>query len=501
MTETTAAPPTKARLGIPGLDDLLGGGLTRGRSYLLAGSPGTGKTTIAAQFLMEGAAQGETGLYVTLAETEEELRASAASHGWTLDPLITVFELVPPDSLLDPQQEQTLLYSSDLELGETTRAIFERMQRLRPARLVLDSLSEVRLLAQSSLRYRRQLLAMKHFFARFGTTVLLLDDLTTETLDKTVHSIAHGVIRLEELAPNYGAEQRRLRIVKYRGQRFRGGFHAFNIDTGGVRVFPRLVASEHRKSFRREMVGTGIGGLDLLFGGGLERGTATLIIGPAGTGKSLVCFQLISAAVRRGERAALFVFDEEMGLLFSRARAMGLDLEAMHDHDLVSITQVDAAEMSPGEFAQMVRDEAAMPGTTTVVIDSLNGYQASMQEERDLVLHMRELLQYLNRQGIVSVLTVAQHGLVGNMQSPVDVTYLADTVALLRYFEAFGRVRRAISIIKKRAGMHEDTIREFRISSAGISVGEPLSAFQGVLRGIPEYAGENAPLLDDRARS
>jgi circadian clock protein KaiC len=496
-----AATPNKARMGVAGLDDVLGGGLARGRSYLLEGSPGTGKTTIAGQFLMEGAALGETCLYLTLAETEEELRASAASHGWAFDPLITIAELVPPDSLLDPEQAQTLLYSSDLELGETTRAIFEAVQRLSPSRLVLDSLSEVRLLAQSSLRYRRQLLAMKYFFARNGTTALLLDDLTTDALDKTVHSIAHGVIRLEQDAPSYGAERRRLRVVKYRGQNFRGGFHGFNIDTGGVRVFPRLVASEHQRSFRREQVNTGLAPLDRLFGGGLERGTATLVIGPAGVGKSLLGFQFLHAAVRRGERAALFVFEEEVSLLRARARAMDLDLAAMEAQGLLLLRQVDAAEMSPGEFAQMVRDEAAVPGTSTVVIDSLNGYQTSMAEERDLILHMRELLQYLNRQGIVSVLTVAQHGLVGDMRAPVDVTYLADTVALLRYFEAFGRVRRAISVIKKRVGPHEDTIREFRITPHGLEMGEPLQDFQGVLTGVPDYAGERAPLLTDPAAS
>ena len=480
----------KAAFGIEGLDDITCGGLARGRVFLLEGSPGTGKTTIASQFLLAGAAAGEMCLYVTLSETEDELREGAASHDWVLPPDFAVFELLPPESLLDEEQQQSLLYSSDLELGETTRRIFEEFERVKPQRVVIDSLSEIRLLAQSSLRYRRQILALKHYFAQNNTTVLLLDDLTSESHDKTVHSVAHGVIRLEELSPTYGPDRRRMRVLKYRGLSFRGGYHDFIIEQGGVRVFPRLVAAEHKTDFARECVGTGLPELDALLGGGLERGSSTLILGPAGTGKSLLALSFLAAAVRRGENAAMFVFDEELGLLFSRATGLGIDLAGLVETKRLIVEQVDAAELTPGEFSQRVRRCVEQYKVGTVVIDSVNGYQAAMPEEQALILHMHELLQYLNRQGVMTFLTVAQHGLVGDMKSPVDITYLADAVILLRYFEAAGRVRRAISIVKKRTGAHEDTIREFRISNDGITLGEPLTGFQGVLRGVPSLVGD-----------
>jgi circadian clock protein KaiC len=484
----------KAETGVDGLDDVLAGGLRRGRVYLLEGTPGTGKTTIAAQFLLEGAKRGESGLYITLSETEAELRETGQSHGWTFDDSTVIFELVPPESLLDGDQQQSLLYSSDLELGETTQRIFEAIERHNPQRVVLDSLSEIRLLAQSSLRYRRQVLALKHYFSRNDSTVLMLDDLTTETLDKTVHSVAHGVIRLEETAPDYGAERRRMRVVKYRGQRFRGGYHDMVIHTGGVKVFPRLVSGEHRTDFERITVSSNSPALDELLGGGIERGSSTLILGPAGTGKSLLTLTFAVQAVERGEKAALFIFDEELGLLFERAKGLGIDLKALQDGGNLLIEQVDAAEMSPGEFSQRVRRCVEKLGARTVVIDSLNGYQQAMPDEKQLILHMHELLQFLNRQGATTFLTVAQHGLVGDMKAPVDLTYLADTVVLLRYFEAAGRVRRAISIIKKRTSAHEDTIREYRIGGDGITLGEPLTNFQGVLRGVPELLDSVPPL-------
>ena len=485
----------KATLGVRGLDDITAGGLARGSVYLLEGNPGTGKTTIAMQFLMEGAAQGERSLYITLSETEDELRASATSHGWALNG-IDIFELVPPESLLDEQQQQSLLYSSDLELGETTKRIFESFEKTKPQRVVLDSLSEIRLLAQSSLRYRRQILALKHYFARSGATVLMLDDLSSEANDRTMHSVAHGVIRLEELSPEFGAERRRLRVIKYRGQRYRGGYHDFVIQTGGVRVFPRLVSSEHRKTFKRDVLPSESSELNALLGGGIERGSSVLVIGPAGTGKSLLTIGFIVGAVSRGETAAMFVFDEELGLLFERTKGLGVDLQGMVDSGKLLIEQIDAAELTPGELSERVRICVEESGARTVVIDSLNGYQAAMPEEKSLVLHMHELLQYLNRQGASTFLTVAQHGLVGDMQAPVDVTYLADTVILLRYFEARGRVRRAMSVIKKRTSAHEDTIREYRIDSRGITLGAPLMDFQGVLRGVPELVSDREPLLE-----
>jgi circadian clock protein KaiC len=484
----------QAAFGIAGLDDVLGGGLDRSRLFLLEGNPGTGKTTIAVQFLIAGAAAGERCLYITLSETDEELRAGAKSHGWDLAG-VEVFELVPPESLLDDEQQQSLLYSSDLELGETTKRIFEVFERLRPERVVLDSLSEIRLLAQSSLRYRRQILALKHYFAKQGATVLMLDDLTTDGNDKTVHSLAHGVIRLEEIAPEYGAERRRVRVLKYRGRRYRGGYHDFAIHSGGAKVFPRLISAEHKTSFARDVLRSESEGLDALLGGGVDRGSSVLILGPAGTGKSLLSLTFIQSAFKRGEASALFVFDEEIGHLYDRAKALGIDLAAMHEAGLLFTEQVDAAELTPGEFSARVRGCLETHGVRTIVVDSLNGYQAAMPGEQALVLHMHELLQYLNRQGATTFLTVAQHGLVGDMAAPVDVTYLADTVVLLRYFEAMGRVRRAISVVKKRMGGHEDTIREYRIGEGGITLGDPLTNFHGILRGVPVIVGDEPALL------
>ena len=489
----------KAGFGIDGLDDILSGGFTRGRINVLEGNPGTGKTTIAMTFLMEGARQGERGLYITLSETETELRESAASHGWTIDPLVTIFELVPPEALLDEAQRQSLLYSSDLELGETTRRIVDVVDELKPARVVIDSLSEIRLLAQSSLRYRRQIASLKHYLSKAGATVILLDDLTTSAEDRSVHSVAHAVIRLEELSPHYGPERRRLRVIKYRGQKYRGGYHDFAIRTGGVRVFPRLVSSEHKRDFRRDVLKSQSPELNDLLGGGMERGSSALIIGPSGTGKSLLALRFAAWAVERGERVAAFIFDEELGLLFSRAKGLGIDLEGMHQSGSLIIEQIDAAELSPGEFIQKARSCVERNQVETVIVDSLNGYQAAMPEEQSLILHLHELLQYLNRQGVTTFLTVAQHGLVGDMKAPVDVTYLADSVILLRYFEAFGRVRRAMSVIKKRTSAHEDTIREYQIDARGIQLGAPLQGFQGVLRGVPQYVGAGDPLMGDES--
>lgn len=489
-----------ASTGVSGLDDILNGGLKAGHTFLLEGNPGTGKTTIALRFLMEGARAGEPGLYITMSETEDELRDGAASHGWEIGEDIAVFELAPPEHLLDAEQQQSLLYSGDLELGETTARIFEAVERCRPHRVVLDSLSEIRLLAQNSLRYRRQVLAIKHYFSRQNATVLMLDDMTSDPRDKTVHSIAHGVIRLEELAFTYGAERRRMRVMKYRGQAFRGGYHDFTIETGAVRVFPRLVAAEHRSDAAGTPHSSGIAELDGLLGGGVDDGASTLILGPSGTGKTLLGLQFVAAAVEQGQRAAIFVFEEELGLLFSRAAALGIDLRRARDAGRLAVEQVDAAEMPPGQFSHMVRGYVDDHGVRTVLIDSLNGYQAAMPEEQALLLHIHELLQFLSRRGATSFLTVAQHGLVGDMRSPVDITYLADTVVLLRYFEALGHVRRAISVMKKRMGRHERTIREMFIDNSGLRIGEPLHEFQGVLQGVPNFAGPQERLMATHVR-
>jgi len=485
----------RANTGVAGLDFVLGDGFARNRLHLLEGNPGSGKTTIALQFLRAGAALGEVGIYVSLAETEQELRDGARSHGWVLDDKVTIFELVPPESVLDPEQQQSLLYSSDLELGETTKRMLEEIERLKPKRVVIDSLSEIRLLAQSSLRYRRQVLALKHYFAQHQSTVLMLDDLTTESTDRAVHSIAHSVIHLDQLAPIYGGERRRLRVVKCRGQSFRSGYHDFIISSGGVQLFP-LVAADHRSNFTGELLKSALPKLDDLLGGGITAGSSTLVLGPAGTGKSLLVLQYVAAAVARGERAAIFVFDEELGLLLARAKALGIDLAAMRDAGKVIVEQQDAAELTPGEFSNRVRERIDNERVRIVAIDSLNGYQAAMAEEQFLTLHLHELLQYLNRRGAATFLTIAQHGMMADMKQPIDITYLSDTVIMLRYFEAFGRVRRAMSVMKKRFGGHEDTIREFMIDSNGLIVGDPLHEFQGVLRGVPTYVGQSQPLMD-----
>ena len=483
-----------ATTGIASIYDILAGGFARDRIYLLEGNPGTGKTTLALQFLQDGARQGERALYVTLSETAEELRAAAASHGWSLEG-IDVYELVPAESLLDEAQQQSLLYSSDLELGETTRLVIAELERVRPARVVFDGLSEIRLLAQTSLRFRRQVLALKHYFARNKATVLMLDDMTSGDRDRDLHSVAHGVIRLEELAPDYGAQRRRLRVVKYRGVQFRGGYHDFNIETGGIVAFPRLVAAEHRSDFPHETLSSGIEELDSLLGGGLAFGSSALLLGPAGVGKSLISLAFALAAVKRGLKAAVFIFEEDRDLVIRRAESIGLDFAWALAEGRLLLKQVDAAAMSPGEFAHKVC-AAVKDGARVVGIDSLNGYQAAMPEEKSLILHIHELLSVLNRLGVVTMLTVAQHGLVGGgMQSPIDATYLSDTVVLLRFFEAHGRVRRAISVVKKRAGSHENTIRELQVTSNGLKIGEPLKNFQGVMTGVPVYVGESGPLL------
>ncbi len=480
--------------GIPGLDDVLSGGLDPDRLYLVEGEPGTGKTTIALQYLLEGASRGEKGLYVTLSETERELRLVAKRHGWSLDQ-ISIFELVPPEASLDPERELTLFHPAELELSETSKLIFDRVNEIKPLRVVFDSLSEMRLLAQNSLRYRRQILALKHFFAGRQCTVLVLDDFSSQDGDFHLHSIAHGVITLQQLALDYGAERRRLRVKKMRGISFRGGYHDFIIETGGVRVFPRLVAAEHHKPFKGELIQSGSTELDALLGGGLEHGTSALLVGGAGVGKSSIAVTYAVSAASRGYRVALYAFDEGLGTLFARAAGLGIGLQGYVDQGFVSIQQIDPAEMSPGQFAQVVRDAVRDQKVGVVVIDSLNGYLNAMPDERFLVLQLHELLAYLNQVGVLTILVLAQHGLVGHMKTPVDLSYLSDAIIMLRYFEAAGRVRRAISVVKKRSGTHEDTIREFQLTANGLKVGPPLTEFSGILSGTPTYVGKPGPLM------
>jgi circadian clock protein KaiC len=486
--------PPVISTGNAGLDEILGGGVDPERMYLVEGRPGSGKTTLALQFLLEGARKGEPSLYVTLSETERELRLVARRHGWSLEG-VTIFELIPPETTLDPAQELTVLHPAEMELSETTQMIFDRVEALAPRRIVIDSLSELRLLAQSPLRYRRQILALKHFFSGRKTTVLLLDDQSSQQNDLQLHSIAHGVVLLEQVAIDYGAQRRRLRVVKMRGIDYKGGFHDFNIRKGGLSVFPRLVAAEHHKAYVAELVPSGNAGLDALLGGGLERGTNMLLIGSAGVGKSSLALTYAIAAAKRQERSVIFAFDEGRGTMSSRAHALGLPLDENIEAGLTEVRQIDPAEMAPGEFADAVRQSVEVWGARIVIIDSLNGYLNAMPDERFLVLQMHELLSYLSQRGILTLLVLAQHGLVGPMDTPLDISYLADGVLMLRYFEYDGLVRRALSVVKKRSGNHEHSIREFTLSHDGVQVGPPLRGFSGIFTGTPEYHGDAAPLM------
>ena len=482
--------------GSEGLDDILGGGLDPNRMYLYEGSPGAGKTTIALQFLLEGVRHGERVLYVTLSETKRELELVAKRHGWTLEG-IDVFELVTPEDTLDPELELTVLHPAEMELNETTKQVFDRVSETNPTRVVFDSLSEMRLLAQSPLRYRRQVLALKHFFTTRRCTVILLDDQTSESGDLQLHSISHGVVLLEQLAIDYGAERRRLRVIKMRGIQFRGGYHDFSIRKGGLAIYPRLIAAEHHTAFVGELTSSGNVELDQMLGGGLERGTNALLIGAAGVGKSSLALGLAAAACKRGEHVALFVFDEGIGTLLARGRALGFDLDPWIESGQLHLQQVDPAELSPGEFTAAVRHSVEVQGAQLVVMDSLNGYLNAMPDGRFLILQMHELLSYLGQKGVISVMVLAQHGLVGPMETPVDISYLSDAVIMLRYFEHAGIVRRALSVVKKRSGRHENTIREFRLGASGIKVGPPLVHFSGIFSGTPVYTGDAIPLMKD----
>jgi circadian clock protein KaiC len=482
--------------GSAGLDDILGGGFDANRLYLYEGRPGTGKTTIALQFLLEGVRHGERVLYITLSETQRELRVVARRHGWSLHG-IDVFELVPPETTLDPERELTVFHPAEMELSETTKLIFERVEQTNPTRVVLDSLSELRLLAQSSLRYRRQVLALKHFFTSRNCTVVMLDDLTSQQDDLQLHSISHGVVLLEQLAIEYGAERRRMRVIKMRGIQFRGGFHDFTIEKGGLRIYPRLVAAEHHRRFTGDVTLSGNAELDQLLGGGLERGTNALLIGAAGVGKSSLALTYAIAAAERGEHSVFFAFDEGRGTVEARARTLGLPLQKHVETGAIRFQQIDPAELSPGEFAANVRHSVEADNARVVVIDSLNGYLNAMPDERFLILQMHELLSFLGQQGVLTILILAQHGLVGPMDTPLDISYLSDAVLMLRYFEIAGTVRRALSVVKKRSGDHEHTIREFRLTNHGIKLGPPLTAFSGIFSGTPRYIGEKAPSVPD----
>ncbi len=489
------ASPGKSLTGVIGLDSVMGGGYPSHNLFLVEGDPGTGKTTLALQFLLEGVRCGEKGLYVTLSESAEELKLVAASHGWSLDG-IEIFELMPDQDALKPDAQYTVFHPSEVELTSTTQAIFETVDRVRPLRVVFDSLSELRLLARDSLRYRRQILGFKHFFGHQRSTVLLLDDRTGEDGDLQLRSLAHGVLLLEQLALDYGAERRKLRVVKMRGVLYRGGYHDYTIRTGGIVVYPRLIAAEHHTSFKRGTVLSGVKELDTLLGGGLDRGTSSLVMGPAGCGKTVLATQYACAAADRGDTVAIYLFDERLNTFTDRADRLGMPLSKHVSEGRISVRQIDPAEVSPGEFAHLVVNATKRENSKFLVIDSLNGYLSAMPEERLLDIRLHELLSYLAQRGATTLLTLAQHGMFASTAgSQAEVSYLADSLLVLRFFESVGEVRKAISVLKKRSGAHETTIREFQITSRGVRVGEPLKEFQGVLTGVPDYVGQRQPLF------
>ena len=487
----------RCSIGIEGLDDIMNGGLPRDCFYLIQGDPGSGKTTLALQFLLEGVRCGELVFYVTLSETREELLKVTRSHGWSLES-IPLLELSAIEQLLRPEAQTTVFRPSEMELINVSKLLIDEVSRNRPSRIVFDSLSEFRLMAETPLRYRRELLNLKRHFAQSNSTVLLLDDKMDRGLtgtDPHVLSLSHGVVEMEQLSPDYGKSRRRLRVLKLRGVKFREGYHDYTIETGGLRVFPRLVAAEHYAKITRQPVASGIKELDQLLGGGLDRGTTTLILGTAGTGKSTLALQYARQMASKGDRGTIFAFDETRSIMFGRAKALGLDFERYVKDGTVAVQQIDPAEISPGEFAARIREEVNK-GCKMVVIDTLNGYLNAMPGEKYLTNQLHELVSYLNYKGVLTILVLAQHGLVSAAEAPVDLSYLSDTVVSMRYFEAAGEVKQSIAVIKKRSGRHEKTIREFKLEPGrGVRVGEPLKEFQGVLTGAPVFHGISGKIM------
>lgn len=493
MSKEKSGPET-VTTGVDGLDFILRGGLPRNRLYLVQGHPGTGKTTMGLQFLLEGERRGENGLYIILSESREELLTIGRSHGWDLERL-NIYDLTESGERLLDDSRYTVFHPAEVELDETTKAVLNEVERVDPRRVVFDSLSEMRMLASDPLRFRRQILALKQYFTGRHCTVLLLDDLTAQAAPRQLESIAHGVIKLEYVPTEYGKQRHQMRVVKMRGVDFQSGSHDFNIETGGLVVFPRLGAPEIREDFERGVLRSEIEDMENLLGG-LDYGTSTIITGPAGVGKSTMALMYAHTAAKNGERAAIYLFDESLETLYKRAKSIDLDIKEFVDEGLIHIRQIELAEFTPGELAHLVSQDVEKNDTRIVVIDSVNGYLMATPQERFLTMQFHELLSYLNRKGIVSILILGQYGLVGSMHTPIDMSYLADTVVLLRYFEAQGEVRQAISVLKKRTGRHERTIREFRIDTGGIRLGRPLTDFRGVLTGVPVYHGEDQELMD-----
>ncbi len=494
MTKADIKKHENVSTGIEGLDYILRDGLPKNHLYLIQGNPGTGKTTMGLQFLLEGEAQGETGLYVTLSESKDELIAVGRSHGWDLNNINIQDLAISGDSLMDDSR-YTVFHPSEVELDETTKAVLNEVERLKPTRVVFDSLSEMRMLASEPIRFRRQILALKQYFIGKQCTVMLLDDRTSQTHDRQLESIAHGVINLEYVPSDYGKQRHNVQIIKMRGVNFQSGSHDFNIETGGISVFPRLGSPEMKIKSKPGSIRSSVEELEKLLGG-LDYGTSTILMGPAGIGKSTIALTYAHTAAENGERTSIYLFDESIKTLYKRTSALGLDVEKYVDEGLIYIRQIQLAELTPGELAHLIRKDVEENETQMVIIDSVNGYLMSTPQERFLTMQFHELLSYLNRKGIVSILIVGQFGLIGSMHSPIDLSYLADTVVLLRYFEAEGEVRQAISVLKKRTGKHERTIREFRIDAGGVQLGQPLTDFRGVLTGVPVYHGKDEELMD-----
>lgn len=477
--------------GISGLDEVLLGGIRQDGIYLVEGEAGTGKTTMAMQFLLEGARHGEGSLYIALSEGEREIQAMARSHGWSLDG-ITIFELLHFGEQIGPDAQYTMFHPSEVELSESTKKILQAVERSQAKRVVIDSLSEMRMMAQNPLWFRRQILALKKFFAEHGCTALFLEE---HVQQYHIRTLVDGVIHLEMMAPEYGGHRRRLRVLKRRGKDYRGGNHDYIIATGGLKVFPRLVAQEHRGEFVQENVGSGLAELDALTGGGLTRGSSTLIMGPSGTGKSSVASRYLFSFLENGENAALFLFDETLENFLMRSHGLGMDLQPYLENDRLLIRQVDPAELTPGEFAAAVR-QAVDQGAGMIVIDSLSGYLHAMSEERFLIMHMHELLTFLAQRGVTTLSILTQHGLIGSSaQSPTDLSFLSDSVLLLRHFETEGELRKAILVIKKRTGEHESMMRELKFGGGQMRIGEPLRQFRGVLTGNPSFQGSTEALM------
>jgi len=483
--------------GIVGLDYILKGGLPKNRLHLVEGSPGTGKTTLGLQFLLEGSRRGEQGLYITLSESGEELIAVAESHGWSLDNIV-IKDLTQSGNSLTDNSSYTVFHPSEVELDEVTKAVLDEVERVNPVRVVFDSLSEMRMLASEPLRFRRQILALKQYFLTRNCTVLLLDDRTLRDSDRQLESIAHGVVVLEYVPVEYGRQRHAIRVVKMRGVSFQSGSHDFNIETGGIVVFPRL-SQERKIDYTLGTLGSGQTNLDELIGG-LHYGTSTILLGPAGVGKSTLSMMYAASAAERGERAAVYLFDEGPETLYQRMDALGLDIRKHVEAGRIALRQIQLAELTPGELSHMVSIEVEEKGARVVIIDSVNGYLMATPQERFLTMQFHELLGYLNRNGVVTLLVIGQYGLIGTMQSPIDMSFLADSVVLLRYFEAEGSVRQAISMLKKRTGDHERTIREYKMGPGGLQLGEPLTDFHGVLTGVPVYRGKAGRLMADGER-